>query len=289
MKHGLLTPLFALAVLLTGTRVLAETSTSPVPVGPKFHFKLTKGQGVAVCDAYLRRLNTTVYDLPPYCDRPESDAIPGFTLLKRVPLKPDEVVSMSGLLHKRWVQPNPRLSGSWAASADWVGGEIKAWRYASTIDLSNDGEPQQVLVWQGYGLSGGLVCGREWNTDKWGYRPRQLPLVLQADNREIDERKTAAIFAGRGHPDWVAHSPWVPPGNVFPFRPLGRSIGIFEFRGIVYFDTFFDITGDDQGHRAGQATLANTLGVFLRARKRAREICEYHMTGSDYPKVQDVE
>jgi hypothetical protein len=255
----------------------------------RFSFALKNGHGLPVCEAYLQRLNTAVYDLPPYCDRPESEVVPGFKLLKRMPLEPDEVVSMSGSLHKRWVQPNPHLSGSWAASADWVGGEIKAWRYASTIDLSNDGEPQQVLVWQGYGLSGGLLCGRKWNNNSWGYRPRQLPLVLQADNRYINERKTAVIFGGRGHPNWVAHSPWVPPDSAFPFRPLGRSIGIFEYRGVVYFDTFFDLTGDDLGRRAGQAKLANTLGVFLRKQGKTSEICEYDMAGHDYSTVEEAE
>jgi hypothetical protein len=155
--------------------------------------------------------------------------------------------------------------------------------------LGNDGKPDHVLVWQGYGLSGGGSCGQPWNRDNWGYRPRQLPLVLESDNRHIDEKKTAKVFGGLGRPQWVAHSPWVAPDSIFPFRPLGRSIGIFEYRGIIFFDAFFDLTGDSQGQRADQPKLANVLGVFLRKHDKTSEICEYTMTGHDYSTVDEVE
>jgi hypothetical protein len=251
-------------------------------------FKLMKGHGIPLCEAYLQRLNAIVYSDPPYCDRPENDAIPGFKVLDRVPLETQEMIEMSGSLFKRWVQPNPHLTASWQIDERGAMG-IGAWRYKETIDLGNNGQPQNVLVWQGYGLSGGPMCGRPANNKgpEIGWRPRQLPLVLQQDNKSIDEQKTAEIFGSQGKADWVVDRPWVPKDGVFPFRPIGRSIGIFEYRGIIYFDTFFDLTGDDQGKRAGVPRFANTLGVFLRKHERTSEICEMEMAGTDYSKTEE--
>jgi len=59
----------------------------------RYHFQLTKGAGTPVCDAYLERLNTTEYKKPPYCDRPESNAVKGFTKLNRVRLSPKEALN----------------------------------------------------------------------------------------------------------------------------------------------------------------------------------------------------
>jgi hypothetical protein len=43
-----------------------------------------------VCEAYLQRLNRTVSRVPPYCDRPESDVVTGFSRLKRLQLTAGE-------------------------------------------------------------------------------------------------------------------------------------------------------------------------------------------------------
>jgi hypothetical protein len=190
---------------------------------------------------------------------------------------------MSGPLYKSWEQPNPDLTSSWQID-EWSATGIRAWRYKDPIDLNNDGNPEHVLVWRGYGLAGVAKCGVPAGTQStMGYRPRQLPLVLQPDQEHIDEMKTAAIFVGHGRPSWVADRPWLPQNSVFPFRPIGRSIGIFEYRGTVYFDTFFDSTGDDQGRHAGVSKMSNTLGVLVRKNEKTSQICEYQMAGSDYP------
>jgi len=54
-------------------------------------------------------------------------------------------------------------------------------------------------------------------------------------------------------------------------------MSIFKYRGIFYFDTFFDGGGwaDFDGKRANLASLHNHLAVFLRQEGRTREICEY--------------
>ena len=41
----------------------------------RYRFKLARGHGLPVCEAYLQRLNMPLYPRPPYCGRPESDAL----------------------------------------------------------------------------------------------------------------------------------------------------------------------------------------------------------------------
>ena len=184
------------------------------------------------------------------------------------------------------MQPNPHLTGSWDLSKNAPDSTV-AWLYRSPIDLSNDGHVRSVMVWSGYGLSqaGGNVCGRNMSDSiRYGFRPRQLPFILEADGKTIDEQGTANVFAGSGAPSWLKGDYWLPKDSRFPFRPLGRSIGIFfEYRGVVYLDTFFDLTGDELGERARKPELANVLGVFVRRNGETRKVCELQLYGSDYP------
>jgi hypothetical protein len=75
----------ALNVVLTGLIAGTFVRYSPeARASESYQFHLTKGHGVQVCEAFLQRLNVTVYDDPPYCGRPETDAVPGFKLLDRI-------------------------------------------------------------------------------------------------------------------------------------------------------------------------------------------------------------
>jgi hypothetical protein len=132
-------------------------------------FTLIKGRGTPVCEAYLQRLNVTDYraNYPspplPYCGIPENDDIPGFRFLHRVPLPSNLVVKMSGELSLLWHPPNPHLNERPVDDdglPQWVGSRMKAWRYNPGIDVDNDGIPDDIVVWQGYGLSdSAAVCG----------------------------------------------------------------------------------------------------------------------------------
>jgi hypothetical protein len=86
--------------------------TSAIVVADRF--SLTKGQGHPVCEAYLQRLNSSPYfPYPPYCDRPEDDEIPGFALLHRVPLTPQQISGRFCLSHaakEQCFQPGGRMA-----------------------------------------------------------------------------------------------------------------------------------------------------------------------------------
>src|SRR5450631_4496675 len=75
MKQGSLRLFFTVAIgaLVAGVSLSGESQPRQ-PTGDRpFEFKLTKGHGLPVCEAYLQRLNNTPFDNVhrPYCDRPE--------------------------------------------------------------------------------------------------------------------------------------------------------------------------------------------------------------------------
>jgi hypothetical protein len=271
----------------------AQTSTQ---LSPAYRFHLAKGQGVAVCEAYLERLNTTNYQDPPYCDRPENDAIAGFARLNRVPLSAETVQALLPRVQGFTEQSNQDLgeiinagrqrdglpfSQPLSDVKNHLGRDIKVWQYDPPVDIDNDGVPDNVVVWHGFGASGGTGrCGRENPYGKWRERQSQIAYVLTTNNERIDVFKTITIF---GHPSGGYRIP-DESGRGTPisaFRPVGREIGIFKYQDRYYFDTFFDSWGDFQNQRGKSADIFNTLAVFLRQGGKTQQVCEYLMTESD--------
>jgi hypothetical protein len=289
MKHGSLRPSFAVAfgVLLAGASLSSESQTQRPSGDRPLEFTLTKGRGLPVCEAYLQRLNTTHFDYmhAPYCDRPEDDSVPGFSKLVRVPLSPSEVNRLYKLAYNFQFPPNQVETDGTRAyrfgqvdMTKYVGNGLMAWRYEPPIDLNNDGVPDNIIVWHGVD-SGGYIgrCGIE------GRRNEQLPLVFKNGDEEIDDEATKTLTA---HPVQQYDST-LKTGNLYgsatKFRPIARSIGIFKYRDKYYFDGFFDIWGDAKNERRGRPALANVLAVFLHRDGVSRQICEYRLSGRDYP------
>lgn len=262
----------------------------------KYHFVLTKGAGIPVCEAYLERLNTTEYVSPPYCDRPESSTVAGFSALRRVPLsavavrflfprivqfmatgrqgnkKQDE--AYEALLRRNGVGPSIDPLSTFESFLRH--GELKVWGYASPVDIENNGTPDRVVIWQGYGLGSPLgVCGHplEYGGISTNGAQPQVAFVLDSSGNRLNIRKTRAIFA---HPGGGYR---LPDGKMaMAFRPIGFHLGVFEYRGTYYFDTFFDSWNDSSNKRKNNTELLNTLGVFLRMNNKTKQVCEYKMT-----------
>jgi len=262
-----------------------------------YRFKLVKGAGVSVCDAYLERLNNTDYNFPPYCDRPESETVPGFTELNRVPLSAEEVqVLLPRVQGFMWNRNQDTRDLGNAAKAmlgmplsqedlSTVKGNLarglKVWRYDPAIDIDNDGTSDNIIVWHGYGASGYTGrCGQGSPYDKGHDTPlrqAQLPYVLTSDNEHIDVFKTMRVF---GHPSGGYRFSTKDGRTALSenFRPIGPTIGIFQHQDLYYFDTFFDQWGDFQNQRGKREDIHNTLAVFLRKEGKTQQICEYQMT-----------
>ena len=278
--------------------------------GERYHFRLTKGSGTAVCEAYLKRLNITEFEKPPYCDRPENDSIPGFTRLNRVSMSPSDVRDLYPIVW-RFLSLANRKGIDWASmdyqrelarsgqfkmtpetlealNIDWSHGWGKVWRYDPPVDIDNDGVLDNIEIWEGSALPtgvGGRKCGDDgYPITHYGtlIRQPQIAFVIAGDNEWLDVPKTIAVFRHPevGYPIRL-NSKWILSED---FRPIGRSIGIFEFEGVYYFDTFFDGWGDFDGKRRTVYTrhkdenIVNTLAVFLHKDGKTRQVCEYQMT-----------
>jgi hypothetical protein len=246
----------------------------------EYDFKLTRGSSAPVCKAYLQRLNEATYDSPPYCGLPQSGGGAGFEAMDRVPLSKDQEVHLSGDVYRFWQRPNPLVAQKdWDNLPIFADTDMRGWRYTSPLDLANDGGKENITLWQGYGLrEGQALCGDHVSTSpavNWGFRPRQLPLIMDAD-QHIDGQKTAQFFA-RARP--ATQPQWTLP----PFAPIGYFIDVFKYRGLTYIATFFDSSGDYNGARRGAAANANILGILLNRRGHIGEVCEFRMSGHDYP------
>ena len=113
-------------------------------------------------------------------------------------------------------------------------------------------------------------------------RQPQIAFVVEKGGSRLDVTKTKKIFAHPvgGYPLRIDEHWKMADG----FRPIGSSIGIFQYQNLYYFDTFFDGWGDFEGKRATVYTrkkntqITNTLGVFLHKDGKTRQVCEYLMT-----------
>jgi hypothetical protein len=270
-------------------RISAASSSKVSNDSHTYQFKLTRGVGVPVCEAYLQRLNSSTYPSPPYCGRPEDDSVPGFTRLTRVPLPASQVQFwLPKILMFRVNQVQGELPTGYAPAAvpSVMGTSLLAWTYAQPLDVSNSKQPVDVLIWQGVGVDQVLQgqCGDEilFRDQTVTERALQIAFVPTADGRNIDIEKTRSLFGDPrgGYYDPVATAVGVHKLVSPMFRPLGTSLGIFRYRDLNYLDTFLEpIDGDLQGKRTDQRSLENVLAVVLRRGGQWEESCEYQMTG----------
>jgi len=265
----------------------AEEETRRVRTESGYHkFILTKGKGIEVCEAYLKRLNKTWFERLPLCDRPENTDVPGFEKLNRVALTAEEIYPIYYRITDfiwtgdKYIHDKQSAAGK----TDVLRPENKereiffirqgldlqrlgAYRYDPRIDFDNDQKPENLLVWKQSGFSCGSIH------EAYGLFPQlgqTIVLVLEPLSLSVDEKKTKALI---GHP--IGGYP-EPGGKSFydGFRPVGDSMGIFRFKGTIYFDTFFDTWGDFEGKRRKDPNIWRILGVFKREKGQTKQVCE---------------
>ena len=208
---------------------------------------------------------------PPQCDRPESNVAPGFAVLQREQLTLAQLRHIWGpvysFIYTGVPTSRPQDSGR------PLEGDAKNWpafRYVKPVDIENDGTPDPVIAWR----SG--ACAQSGPVQQWHYWD-SIPIVLNASGDGPDVERTNSLF---GHPSGGYR---LPSGKALKgFRPIGRRMGMFEYEGKFYFDTFFDVWGDLNGGRRNDPSLAkedseiaNRLGVFLRQGATTTQVCEY--------------
>lgn len=257
-------------------------------IDPDFRYELTKGAGIDVCEAYLKRLNTTQFDLPPLCDRPENVNIEGFEKLNRVELTAEELYllyfRMSSFLYNRdqfyWERQTgypPKRSKGDSRNREREIEEMKrnirslsawAYRYNPPIDFDNDGIADDTVV---VFKNSPTRCGNIQPNSAYPERGTTVVFILSPDHLCVDETMTERLI---GHPAGGYPLP-NKKGFYRKFRPVGLSMGIFRYKNVTYFDTYFDSWGDLKGKRRNDPNISEILGVFMLKRGKMEQVCEY--------------
>ena len=261
----------------------AEEETRRIRTEPGYHkFILTKGKGVEVCEAYLKRLNKTWFERLPLCDRPENADVPGFEKLNRVALSAEEIYPIeyrirdfiytdNQYIHDKSdeMRPENKEKVIFFINQGLELQSLGAYRYDPRVDFDNDQKPENLLVWKQSGFSCGSIH------EEYGLFPQlgqTIVLILEPDSMSVDGKRTKSLV---GHP--IGGYP-KPDGKGFyddGFRPVGNSMGIFRFKGTTYFDTFFNTWGDFEGKRRKDPDIWRTLGVLKREKGQTKQVCEY--------------
>ena len=188
----------------------------------RLKFRLLAGRGTPVCDAYLQRLNRTLFTRPAYCGRPENDSVPGFEWLQRIAVPTSEVNRLAGL--------------DLAPPA-----KVASWRYELEIDVENNSHPENVLIFN-LDDADDPRCGVAY----YGINPTldtgyQVALIMTGDNKSIDLARTTSVFGDATRKP--SEVPTIQFGSK-PFLPgfvgYGHSYSLFRYRGTTYFDTFLN-------------------------------------------------
>ena len=271
-------------------------ATAPAAQGSDaqaYRFRLTRGAGTEVCDAYLKRLQATHFEHPPYCGRPENDSIAGFPLLHREMLSAARAFMLynrvSGFIvygdqywteheAERWRARNssfrPAQATVASVEASFKADFLRVWRYDPSIDIENDGTKDDLIVWFGDGVSPVVgSCGALPSNVDYPTRVGQLPFFVSPAMDAIDIDRTMKVFGAPSR-----DQPSKATGHMNKPHMIGSQISFFEFGGIYYFDTFLNESPDLEASGAKERRLADMLGVFVHKGGATREVCEYHVT-----------
>jgi hypothetical protein len=226
-----------------------------------------------VCEAYLQRLNQTVFYRQPWCGVPETDRVPGFELLHRQRLKKQEFYTLEPIV-------STVIFGAPYGAPRSLNYTPSAWRYEPPVDVDNDGKPDNVVIWD----EDDVVrphCGLFFGPNMLPDAGAQRALVLTPDNRAVDVVRTGELFgqAGLSKADAARAKQSHAASR---YQPIGFREGVFRYRNMTYVETFFDDSyrKDSADQEKSGIALGDTLGVFLRRNGVTHQVCEYDLLDS---------
>ena len=241
--------------------------------------RLVHGHGVPVCQAYLQRINQTIFYEPPFCGRPDNDQIPGFARLRAVELTAAQVNDFAvsrvntatypqvrfrkqpGAIELAAAQPQQSvaLDTLGVVLSVRAGQRLSVWRYEPPVDVDNDGAADNVILWRGTGNPVWEPCGLQTEQAPEGASLGPVPLILAADGKSVDVPKTKTIFGSPAHRDEMGH------------HSRGYSVNVFKYRDQFYFDAFVDDTGERR-----------SLSVFKYSSGRLDRVCQLENSESHW-------
>ena len=212
-------------------------------------------------------------------------SVPGFEKLRRAYLNGDQAEKLFKRVY--WTvlaqdqdvtEGDPSVWPAPSLGRRLLGSNIQAWRYEDRISINNDGNTENILIWQGFGadqIGDAGACGDRLPTGLKDrpYRAGQLAFVLNADGQSIDVAQTRRLFAD-------------PHGQVIDerlgqrlFIPLAATESVLKFRDRYYIAGFLGRDGPDlEGSRPEAQALESHLAVFVRQHDKTAKVCEYRMT-----------
>lgn len=270
-------------------------------------FILKKGRQLPVCKAYTEVLNNTHFDVTPFCGRPDTGPPPDFVQLERHYYGVDQIwplfthvwefMRFQDQFHVEkfyYPLPNSLVSGTGYTSTNaTTKGIIEqflrrhwmlVWDYQHKIDIENDGIPERVLIWQGYGATDtGQICGFNYDTGApWrDIYVGQRAFILSTDGRTIDERRTEAVFgapansARRRKLSAPSQAMGMRTPDVHPFVPLADSIGIFGYGNRYYIES--------ENRPKVWNGLPPPVRVYFRTHGRTKELCTIQVNSVPVP------
>lgn len=233
-------------------------------------FQLIEGQGIAVCEAYLQRLNTTEYlNNDPAQGRISEPPQQGFADLKPIPLTAEEIQRLYlKILSFNRYQDQDLIDRYKQQHQGRYGGEthenllelIKKYmeedkktpfvRFQIQLDMNNDGVANDTVI-QNNNSAYFVDPGLNW----------------------IDELRMKSLFGDQEILDWP---------TVQQFPPLVHPLHVFNYQGKYYFDGFINMYFGKGPHFFPSVPPSSTLilSVFLYQDYQRHELCQYKWINS---------
>ena len=255
---------------------------------PKPTFKLEKGQGTEVCEAYLQRLQATEFvGNDPTKGRLNEPLLKGFADLKTVPLTTVEVLRLYNKLKSFEQYQDQNLQDNYYEKFnalhkyetgfkpqgqpphDYVNiimvknNQKPFVRYQTTLDLDNDGKATDTVIK---------------TTRDTVYSNIILNInglfIVDDKLQRVEEARMKAFFADQEILQWP---------SVTQFPPLASSIDVFNYDGKYYFDGLLDVVLSPYASPTANRYTPIMIGVFIHEHSQTQNICEYHwVNGSNF-------
>jgi len=237
---------------------------------PKPVFKLIKGKGVEVCEAYLKRLNETEFlDNDPIKGRVHEPLLDGFIDLKPIPLTAEQIQKLypkinafdfvqeydafSDKKQQSIEQRQKEQQESLESANSYIERHKKTpfVRYQVLLDLDNDGISDDTVI-----------------------KNKNSVYIIDDSLSIINGQRMKMIFANQAVLQWI---------TIKAFPPLAYPINVFNYKGQYYFDGFIDLGVMDSEPGVGilySKTKPLTLDVFFNKKNKTKKVCEYQWTNS---------
>jgi len=276
-----LIPIILSLFTLSSNIAYSEEEPHPKPI-----FKLIKGQGTEVCDAYLQRLNATEYlDNNPAKGRITEPLLEGFADLKPVPLTAEEIqriyfktVSFTRYQNQDLVEDviayhkkTNYKSFHPVNRAEYIKNPLQNYYISSnTLEVVNKSmEANQKTPFVRYQLP--LDLDNDSVADDVVIKNNQGVYIVDKAIKRINKKRMNQIFANQEALDWP---------SMIQFPTLAFPVTVFSYKNRFYFDGNFNKLSFKDRYAPNVLSINSSdapylIGVYEHQDKKSRRICEY--------------